>query len=118
MLETSSAGGDPVAETDVDICDLSDDPAASGTWNNEADSSDGKIRIDPHLGRVLYPDDPGPGEVRLGTWRRGSALEIGGGGYDRSGDIRRASHVEAVVGRRQPGRRAHGCPRRWGGRGR
>jgi len=102
LLEAATAGGDPVPEADVDVCDLADDPAAPGTWNNEAPgaggASDGKIRIDPRLGRVLYPDDPEPDEVRLATWRRGAALDIGGGGYDRSADARRAAHVEAVSG--------------------
>ena len=52
---------------DVRVCDLSDDPAAPGTWAHEPQSGDTQVAIDPVLGRVAFPAPPAAGETRLAT---------------------------------------------------
>lgn len=86
----------PVA--DVHICDLSDDPAAPGTWAHEPQPADTFVAVDPVLGRVAFPAALGPDETRLATFHYGSALTIGGGGYDRSSSLETLEPVEHVDG--------------------
>jgi hypothetical protein len=65
----------------VRICDLSDAP---GDWAHAPTPGSGEIAIDPVLGRVYFPD-PITGSVRaVATFHYGTAMRIGGGGYDRS----------------------------------
>jgi len=97
LEDEPSAGAAPVAVTGVDVCDLSDDPAAPGSWNNEPGAG-GPVVVDPHLGRVAYPAAPAAGAARLATFHRGSALAIGGGGYDRSAEIEAVRKVVTAAG--------------------
>ena len=65
----------------VRICDLSD---VVGDWAHAPAPGSGEIAIDPVLGRVYFPDAI-TGSVRaISTFHYGSAMRIGGGGYDRS----------------------------------
>jgi hypothetical protein len=97
FLETE-AGADVelVPTTDVHICDLSDDPAAPGTWAHQPQSGDIHVAVDPVLGRVAFPAAPGPEETRIGTFHYGSALAVGGGGYDRADSLEPMETVVAV----------------------
>jgi hypothetical protein len=85
LLETE-AGADveAVALADIRICDLSDDPAAPGTWVHVPASGDTHVAVDPVLGRVAFGDAAAAGETRLANFHYGSALDVGGGGYDRA----------------------------------
>jgi hypothetical protein len=64
---------------EVKVCALTDLPG--GDWAHAP--SDGKIAIDPVLGRVYFPADVADGVTAIGTYHYGSALDIGGGGYGR-----------------------------------
>ncbi|WP_155368522.1 hypothetical protein [Catellatospora vulcania] len=65
----------------VRFCDLSDVP---GDWAHAPAPGSGEIAIDPVLGRVYFPD-PVTGSVRaVANYHYGTAMRIGGGGYDRS----------------------------------
>ena len=86
------------ARRDIRICDLSDDPAAPGSWAHEPQPADTHIAVDPVLGRVAFPAAPAAGEARLATFHYGSALEVGGGGYDRAASIERIETVVPVEG--------------------
>src|SRR5205823_1022567 len=82
-LTVESAGGiDAIASGDVRICNLSDDPGAPGTWAHEPQPADTHVSLDPVLGRVAFPAAAAAGETRLATFHYGSALAVGGGGYD------------------------------------
>lgn len=84
LLEVESgAGVARVPGADVRICDLSDDPASPGTWANQPGAGDTHVAVDPVLGRVAFAGAPEAGETRLATFHHGSALAVGGGGYDR-----------------------------------
>ncbi|HXZ57778.1 MAG TPA: hypothetical protein VEG40_09365 [Gaiellaceae bacterium] len=83
---------------DVHVCDLSDDPAVPGTWAHEPQPADTFVAVDPVLGRVAFPAAPAAGETRRATFHYGSALSIGGGGYDRSPSLERLDPVENVSG--------------------
>jgi hypothetical protein len=88
LLERETALGlDAVPAADVRICDLSDDPAAPGSWAHEPQPPATHVALDPVLGRVAYPTAPAAGELRLATFHHGSALAIGGGGYDRASSL-------------------------------
>jgi hypothetical protein len=71
---------DGTAPANVRICDLSD---FGGGWAHEPTPGSDTVAIDPVLGRVYF-SDPIPVSARpVGTYHYGSALEVGGGGYDR-----------------------------------
>ena len=89
---------DDVAVGDVHVCDLSDDPSAPGTWAHEPQPADTFVVVDPVLGRVAFPAAPGAGETRRATFHYGSALSIGGGGYDRSSSLETLEPVQNVSG--------------------
>jgi hypothetical protein len=96
-LATEAAGevvAVPIA--DIRVCNLSDDPAAPGTWAHEPQPADTHVAIDPVLGRVAYPAAPAAGERRLATFHYGSALAIGGGGYDRAASLETVNTVVDV----------------------
>jgi hypothetical protein len=98
-LTVESAGGiGPIASGDVRICDLSDDPGAPGTWAHEPQPADTHVALDPVLGRVAFPAAAAAGETRLATFHYGSALAVGGGGYDRAASLETASTVVTVEG--------------------
>ena len=78
---------------DVSFCDLSDSGAG---WAHEPAPGSDAVAIDPVLGRVCFPDPLPAAAVPLGTYHYGSALEIGGGGYDR-GDFPAADDVPVPV---------------------
>ncbi len=85
LLETETATdvvAVPVA--DIRICDLSDNPAAPDTWVHVPQAGDTHVAVDPVLGRVAFPAAPAAGDIRLATFHYGSALAVGGGGYDRA----------------------------------
>ena len=99
LLETETASGvDPIAAADVRICNLSDDPAAPGTWAHQPQPGDTFVAVDPVLGRVAFPAAPAAGETRLATFHYGSALAAGGGGYDRSRTLQKLDTVVQVSG--------------------
>ena len=81
-VETSTATA-PIAAGTVSVCDLSDDPANPGAWAHEPAAADAVVAVDPVLGRVAFPAAAAAGETRLATFHHGSALDVGGGGYDR-----------------------------------
>jgi hypothetical protein len=89
---------DNVGIGDVHICDLSDDPSIPGTWAHEPQPADTFVAVDPVLGRVAFPAAPAAGESRRATFHYGSALSIGGGGYDRSSSLETLEPVETVSG--------------------
>jgi hypothetical protein len=94
LLETETATGfQPVAATDVRVCDLSDDPASPGVWAHEPQAGGSHVAVDPVLGRVAFPAAPGSGEARLATLHHGSALAVGGGGYDRAASLDQLTSV-------------------------
>lgn len=73
------ADGAAVPVSQVCCRDLSDGP--TGTWGCTAD---GKVAIDPVLGRIQFAADlPAPREVRI-DYSYGFPAEIAGGPYDRS----------------------------------
>ena len=95
LLEAETpAGVDPVDASTIRICDLSDDPAAPGSWAHEPQPADTHVSIDPVLGRAAFPAAPAAGELRLATFHYGAALAIGGGGYDRAASL---ADVQTVV---------------------
>ena len=97
LLETETAAGvDPIAAADVRICNLSDDPAAPGTWAHQPQPGDTFVAVDPVLGRVAFAAAPAAGETRLATFHYGSALAAGGGGYDRSRTLQKLDTVVQV----------------------
>jgi hypothetical protein len=97
LLETESGGAlTDVPIADVRICDLSDDPGAPGTWAHEPQPGDTHVAVDPVLGRVAFAAAPAAGEARLATFHYGSALAVGGGGYDRSGSLQALHTVVSV----------------------
>jgi hypothetical protein len=97
LLESEAAGvADPIAE--VRICDLSDDPATPGAWIHQPQAGDTHVAVDPVLGRVAFAAAAPAGEQRLVTFHYGSALAIGGGGYDRASSLERMNTVLTVSG--------------------
>ncbi|WP_370401363.1 hypothetical protein [Sulfitobacter sp. JB4-11] len=84
-----------VPPSDIVACDLSDDGPG---WNHAPHPVGAKplIRVDPELGRISFPvdqDDP-----VAATWHRGFPGRIGGGEYDRSGEVAlRAGDAPVVV---------------------
>lgn len=66
---------------DVKVCALTDLPGGGGDWAHAP--TDGKIAVDPVLGRVYFPMEISGGVTAIGTYHYGSALDIGGGGYGR-----------------------------------
>ncbi|MEO5577194.1 MAG: hypothetical protein ABIR67_15185 [Gaiellaceae bacterium] len=92
-LETG-AGIDPVGNK-IRVCNLSDDPSQPpGTWAHEPQPGDTHVAVDPVLGRVAFAAAPAAGETRLATFHYGSALAVGGGGYDRAATL---DEVDKVV---------------------
>ena len=99
LLETETAGSiGPMPASAIRICDLSDDPAAPGTWAHEPQPADTHVAVDPVLGRLAFPAAPVAGETRLATFHYGSALEVGGGGYDRTASLEQVETVVPVAG--------------------
>ena len=97
VLEAEDAGGaEPIAE--VRICDLSDDPATPGAWIHQPQAGDTHVAVDPVLGRVAFAAAPPANTQRLATFHYGSALAIGGGGYDRASSLERMESVVTVSG--------------------
>lgn len=97
LLEVETAADvEPVAE--IRICDLSDDPGAPGSWAHQPGPGDTHVAVDPVLGRVAFPAAPATGEERLATFHYGSALAVGGGGYDRAASLERMETVVTVSG--------------------
>ena len=80
---------------DVRICDLSRRSrrrrAPGSTSRSPPTRTSPSI---PVLGRVAFAAAPAAGEQRLATFHYGSALAIGGGGYDRAASLER---IETVV---------------------
>ncbi len=85
------ADGAPVAIADVQICNLSDH---GGGW---AHQPVGKLSIDPVLGRLAFPEsqDP-PQDVRV-TFHYGFSADIGGGSYERGGDLAELEAGQALI---------------------
>ncbi len=99
LLETETAAGTGATVSgDVHVCDLSEDPAAPGSWAHEPQPADTHVAIDPVLGRVAFPAAPAAGETRLASFHYGSALAAGGGGYDRAASLRPVETLLTVSG--------------------
>jgi hypothetical protein len=96
-LATETSGGSTAVPIgDVEICNLSDDPASPGTWAHEPQPGDPVVHVDPVLGRVAFADPPAAGETRVATFHYGSALAVGGGGYDRARSLEKMNTVVKV----------------------
>jgi hypothetical protein len=99
LLETETVTDvEQVPVADIRICDLSDDPAAPGTWVHVPDPGDTHVAVDPVLGRAAFATAPAAGETRLATFHYGSALAVGGGGYDRAKSLDLMHTVVPVEG--------------------
>jgi hypothetical protein len=99
VVEVETGGVlDAVPIGDVRVCDLSDDPGAPGTWAHEPKPGDTHVAVDPVLGRVAFAAAPAGGEMRLATFHYGSALAVGGGGYDRAASLEKLHTVVPVEG--------------------
>ena len=99
LLEVESGGdADPIPGANVRVCDLSDDPANPGSWVHEPQPGDTHVAVDPVLGRVAFAATPATGEARLATFHYGSALAVGGGGYDRAASLDEVENVENASG--------------------
>jgi hypothetical protein len=99
LLETETATDiEAIPVVDIHICDLSDDPAAPGTWVHVPGAGDTPVAVDPVLGRVAFAAAPAAGETRLATFHSGSALAVGGGGYDRAKSLDLMHTVVSVEG--------------------
>jgi hypothetical protein len=97
LLEVETAGAvSALAAGDVRVCSLADDPGAPGTWAHEPQPGDTFAVVDPVLGRAAFGDPAAAGETRLATFHYGSALAIGGGGYDRSASLDPMAQVVSV----------------------
>ena len=97
VLGSESGGAvSPVALADVRICDLSDDPSAPGTWAHEPQPGDTRVAVDPVLGRVAYAAAPDSDETRIATFHYGSALAVGGGGYERAASLVSATNIASA----------------------
>ncbi|WP_431970455.1 hypothetical protein [Nocardia sp. bgisy134] len=64
----------------IRICDLSD---VVGDWAHAPAPGSDTVAIDPMLGRVYFSDPPPNLATVVGTFHYGTALNVGGGGYDR-----------------------------------
>jgi hypothetical protein len=98
LTTETAAARTPVTAGDVSICDLSDDPAHPGAWAHQPQPGDTHVAVDPVLGRVAFPAPPGQGETRLASFHHGSALAVGGGGYDRAAALAQSSTVVTAEG--------------------
>jgi hypothetical protein len=99
LLETETATDvEAIPVADIRVCDLSDDPAAPGTWVHVPEPTDTHVAVDPVLGRVAFAAAPSADETRLATFHYGSALAVGGGGYDRAKSIETMHTVLPVEG--------------------
>jgi hypothetical protein len=74
LIETAAG---PVAAADIRICDLSD---VAGGWSHEPSAG---VAVDPVLGRIAFAVTP---DTPVATFHYGSALAVGGGGYDRGAE--------------------------------
>jgi hypothetical protein len=99
LLELEAAADiNAVASADIRICDLSDDPAVPGAWAHQPQPADTHVAVDPVLGRVAFAAAPATGETRLATFHCGTALAIGGGGYDRAATLGKPNTIVTVSG--------------------
>src|SRR3954468_15287714 len=99
LLETETPSGtDPITAADIRVCNLSDDPAGPGTWAHQPQPGDTFVAVDPVLGRAAFPAAPAAGETPLATFHYGSALDAGGGGYDRSRTLEKVDTIVPVSG--------------------
>ena len=69
----------PIASTEIIVCNLTE-------WPNPPKNKSGtdpaeKIKIDPELGRIVFPDDQN--QPPLGSFYYGFSAETGGGEYNR-----------------------------------
>ena len=99
VVETETgAGPGAVPIGSVRVCDLSDNPGVPGTWAHEPQPGETHVAVDPVLGRVAFAAAPAAGETRLATFHYGSALAVGGGGYDRAASLEKLHTVVPVEG--------------------
>ena len=71
-----------VSVDDVVACDLSD--AGGGTWAHQLQ---GKVAIDPVLGRIAFPQNlPPPNQVQV-TFHYGFSADMSGGEYERAATL-------------------------------
>ncbi len=71
--------GSLIEADDILVCDLSDH---AGGWAHTP-PPDGKVAIDPLLGRIALPADaPDSAELQV-TWHEGFPADLGGGEYER-----------------------------------
>jgi hypothetical protein len=94
FLLGSESGGTvtPLDVSGVRICALTDE---GGSWAHLPGPGD-PVAVDPVLGRVAYPAAAAAGETRVATFHYGSALAIGGGGYERLPSLEALANVRTV----------------------
>ena len=85
------ANGVALTADQVHACNLSDDGAS---WAHE---SQGKVAIDPVLGRLSFPADQNPPETVEVTFHYGFSADIGGGQYERADSFSALAPGEALL---------------------
>ena len=101
LLAVESAGGSTRSPSPTSASATSPTTRpCPGAWAHEPQPADTHVAVDPVLGRVAFPAAPAAGETRLATFHYGSALAIGGGGYDRAASLETVEHGRAGRGRR------------------
>ncbi|ANH80396.1 hypothetical protein A8C56_04825 [Niabella ginsenosidivorans] len=84
---------------DVSICNLSDATDGTGNWVN---MPDGKVAVDPVLGRIAFPAALAPAEKVYVNYFYGSGYTIGGGEYTREADFLKGDFTTIKVPADQP----------------
>ena len=83
---------DDTGSGNIEACDLSDD---SSSWAHLPEI-DGKIAVDPVLGRIAFPPNMLPDNVRV-SFHFGFSMAMGGGEYERSESFVLSGSVKAVI---------------------
>lgn len=98
LLQTATAGGDPVAVpvSQVRVCDLSDVAGGGGAWSHEPPA--GTVAVDPVLGRVWFGTALGAGDTAYATYHVGEAVPVGASGRPRGEPVAAAPVREAADG--------------------
>ncbi len=87
------ADGIDTSVGNVHVCNLSDD---NSDWAH-LPGEDGKIAIDPVLGRLAFPPDQQPHDVRV-TYHHAFSMAMGGGEYERLASFALSGHADRVTG--------------------
>ena len=82
LYDVAANTAQPIAATDVRICNLDD---IAGGWAHMP--ADARVVIDPLLGRIALPQPLAAGTVLRVDYRYGFSGPIGGGEYDRAAEV-------------------------------